>query len=227
MLFALIALALFGLIFLPQVWVGSAMRRHAADRPDLPGAGGELARHLLDRAGLQDVPVEMTEAGDHYDPLDRVVRLSAANHDGRSVTAVAVAAHEVAHALQHAGGEPMFMRRHRLVSSLAWVEKIAVVILLSAPLLAGLLKAPALLALQLGVGFLMLASRVAVHAVTLPVEVDASFNKALPILDQGGYLPPDDVPAARQVLRAAAFTYVAAALVSLVDVARWLRILRF
>ena len=65
------------------------------------------------------------------------------------------------------------------------------------------------------------------HAVTLPVEFDASFGKALPVLTRGRYLSAGDLPAARSVLKAAAFTYVAAALATLLDVARWVRVLRF
>ena len=77
-----------------------------------------------------------------------------------------------------------------------------------------------------GFGILLLSVRILVHLVTLPVEYDASFNKALPILELGGYLSSEDMPAARQVLKAAALTYVAGALVSLLDLARWIRILR-
>jgi hypothetical protein len=74
---------------------------------------------------------------------------------------------------------------------------------------------------------MILALSVLCHAVTLPVEFDASFRRALPVLKAGRYLGNDDMPAARQILRAAAFTYVAAAAMSLLDVARWLRLLRF
>ena len=73
----------------------------------------------------------------------------------------------------------------------------------------------------------MLAIRVVVHITTLPVEFDASFGKALPVLVRGRYLGAGDLPAARSVLQAAAFTYVAAALATLLDIARWFRILRF
>ena len=76
-------------------------------------------------------------------------------------------------------------------------------------------------------GLLLLLIRVVVHVVTLPVEFDASFGKALPVLEQGRYLSAADLPAARNVLRAAAWTYVASALMTLVDVARWFRMLRF
>ena len=75
-------------------------------------------------------------------------------------------------------------------------------------------------------GIALIGVRLVVHLITLPVEWDASFNKALPILEQGQYLHPDDLPAARQVLKAAALTYVSVALASLLDLARWIRILR-
>jgi Zn-dependent membrane protease YugP len=88
------------------------MASHASERADFPGTGGELARHLLDEAGLGSVKVERIENGDHYSPLDRAVRLAASNYDGKSVTAVAVAAHEVGHAFQHAQGYgPVMMRQ--------------------------------------------------------------------------------------------------------------------
>ena len=95
MVFAALAfIALLALIFVPRLLIRSTMARHARERADFPGTGGELARHLLDEAGLTEVKVEMVETGDHYSPDDKAVRLSKANFEGRSVTAVAVAAHE-------------------------------------------------------------------------------------------------------------------------------------
>ena len=88
----------------PQLWVWYEFRRHRAERPDFPGTGGEFARYLLDATGLQAVLVERAERGDHYDPGFRAVRLSDGNLQGRSLTAVAVAAHEVGHAIQHRDG---------------------------------------------------------------------------------------------------------------------------
>ncbi len=114
-----------------------------------------------------------------------------------------------------------------MIGRVIWIDRLATIVLLSTPLLAVLVKAPALIALQIGLGVLLLLVRVAVHLVTLPVEFDASFRKALPILEQGRYLDGPDVPAAREVLKAAAWTYVAAALATLLDVARWFRIIRF
>jgi Zn-dependent membrane protease YugP len=212
-----VALLLFG----PQLWVRHALAEAGADRPDLPGTGGELARHLLDEAGLHDVGVEETPLGDHYDPEARVVRLLPEHRDGRSIAAVAVAAHEVAHAVQHARGEPGILRRARLVRVIAPLDRIAQVTLLLTPLVFVAVRAPGLALLQLGLVVALFAGRLAVHAVTLPVELDASFGKALPVLERGGYLAKEDLPRARRVLRAAAITYVAAGLATLLNVLRW------
>lgn len=221
--YALLGLIILALIFLPQLWVRQVMTRHAAERVDFPGTGGELARHLLDEAELGDVRVEITEAGDHYDPEARAVRLTLANHDGRSITAVAVAAHEVGHAVQHARGERLFDLRGRLVRLLTAVDWAAMIAAFLIPALALVVRSPILILLQVGLVMALLSLRVVVHLATLPVETDASFGKALPVLERGRYLSSIDIPAARQVLKAAAFTYVAAALISVVDILRLLR----
>ena len=226
-LIAVAALLLLFLVFGPQVWVRRVLAHHGADRPDLPGTGAELARHLLDAADLQSVAVEKTDSGDHYDPDALSVRLLPQHHDGRSIAAVAVAAHEVSHAVQHARREPAFMRRLELVRNLVWVDRIASGILMLAPIVLILVRSPALVILQILAGVSLLGIRVVVHATTLPVEFDASFGKALPVLLRGRYLGAGDLPAARSVLKAAAYTYVAAALATLLDVARWFRILKF
>jgi Zn-dependent membrane protease YugP len=224
---ALLVAAFLALVFVPQWWVRSAMRRHAAERADFPGTGGELARHLLDLAGLRHVRVELAPGGDHYDPIDKAVRLTPQNHDGRSITAVAVAAHEVSHALQDADGNRLLAARVRLARTVQGIELAAAILLTTAPLVMVLVRSPALLALQIGVVVILMGSRVLVHLLTLPVELDASFRRALPILERGEYLAAADLPAAHTVLRAAALTYVASALVTLLDVTRLLRMLRF
>lgn len=225
-LFFIVALLVLLLIFGPQAWVRREMSRHAAPRPDLPGAGGELARHLLDRFQLGSVTVEATEGGDHYDPQARVVRLSRENHDGRSITAVAVAAHEVGHAIQHAQGSSLFALRSALARFLGVFDKVAMVVLFTTPLMMAVTRVPAVGLMQVGLVVALLGVGLVVHLVTLPLELDASFGKALPILRADGYLEHGDLPAARGVLRAAAFTYVAGALIGLLNFLRILRIIR-
>ena len=202
------------------------MRRHGGERPDFPGTGGEMAAHLITHLGLDGVSLEATELGDHYDPESRTVRLSPANFEGRSVTAISVAAHEVGHALQHARGERGLRLRQALAAIAATTDRIAPFFFLIAPPLALAVRSPLALLLLVGIGVGLLAVRLAVHLVTLPVEFDASFGKALPILREGDYLSEDDLAGARSVLRAAAMTYVAGALAGLLNLARWIRFLR-
>ncbi|MGU3539708.1 zinc metallopeptidase [Methylobacterium sp. A54F] len=225
-LLALGVALLFGLVFGPQWWVRRAMQRHATERPDLPGTGGELARHLLDLAGLGHVAVE-TAPADHFDPVGNVVRLSPENHDGRSITAVAVAAHEVAHALQHAAGDRLLAARVRFAPVVQGFEIAAAVVMMTAPVMLAVVKSPVLPALQVGVGLALLGVRLVFHLLTLPVEIDASFRRALPILETGRFLDAGDMLGARTVLRAAALTYVASSLVALVNIARFRRLLPF
>jgi len=215
---------LLALILGPTWWIKRVLKIHGADRPDLPGTGGEFARHLLDEANLSDVKVDVTDQGDHYDPDARAVRLLPDHHDGRSIAAVAVAAHEVSHALQHARGEKAFKLRLDLVANLIWVDRLATAILILVPVVFMAVKSPVLAIVQVAAAVALLAIHVVVHLVTLPVEFDASFGKALPVLEGRGYLSKADLPAARSVLTAAAYTYVAAALVTLVNVLRWFRV---
>ena len=225
-LIVILALVL-GLAFLPQLWVGRVIARHAVDRPDFPGTGGELARNLLDRMGLDAVTVEETTLGDHYDPQAKAVRLLKDNFSGRSLSAVVIAAHEVGHAMQDATGYAPLATRTRLAKQAARVETIGAVVMLAAPIIMLLAKSPAILLLEIAAGLFLLSFSILIHAVTLPVELDASFRRALPLLKAGDYIKDEDVPAARSILMAAAFTYVAAAAMSLLDVMRWLRVLRF
>lgn len=226
-LLAFIGVLLLGaIIFLPQYWVRRVIARHGGNRPDIPGTGGELVEHLVGELGLDGVRLETTGNGDHYDPDDRTVRLSNNHHGHRSVAAVAIAAHEIGHAIQHHRGERLLALRQKLAKLAAASDVVASVFFFAAPVLAVFVRSPAAFFALVAFGVALLGVRIVVHLVTLPVEYDASFNKALPILEQGGYLKREDMPAARQVLKAAALTYVASALVSLVDLARWIRILR-
>lgn len=217
----------FGLAMLPSLWIKRVLKAHAAERPDIKGTGGELARHLLDGMKLEHVKVEETTLGDHYDPEEKVVRLSPEHFRRRSLSALVVAAHEVGHAMQDATGYGPLAARTRLAKQAQQVERVGAVVMLATPIVLVLLKSPHVILLEVLVGLLILSSTIFMHAVTLPVELDASFRRALPVLKSGGYIAPKDYHAARQILRAAAFTYVAAAAVSLLDVMRWLRVLRF
>ena len=211
----------------PQLWTRHVFKRHDAPLAELPGTGGELARHLLTRLQLTDFSVQALEtAGDHYDPENKTVCLSPGVHEGKSLTAVVVAAHEVGHALQHfTGFKPLYLRWN-LAKYIAFVEKAASVMLVSFPFVALLSKSPLAGGLMLVLGLAILLLPVVFHLVTLPVEWDASFNRALPLLLEGEYLPKTAEPVIRRILTAAALTYVSASLFSLLNFYRWIAFLR-
>lgn len=226
MIYLLLLVLMLILLLGPQLWVHWIMDRYNR-RPEenFPGNGGELARHLLDRFSLRSVRVESTGTGDHYDPAGKVVRLTEDKLNGRSLTAITTAAHEVGHALQDAADEPMFRLRTRLVAISTYAQRIGSFLLFAAPLLALATRAPAAGLLTVVAAFLVMGTNVVVQMVTLPVEMDASFNKALPLL-KSGYLEPAQYAGARRILRAASMTYLSASLAGLLNFWQWLRVIR-
>jgi uncharacterized protein len=218
--------ALLALIVGPGVWVQAVMRRHREPANRYAKTGGELARELLDSLGLRDVGTEVTDRGDHYDPTAKAVRLAPDNFEGHSLTALAVAAHEVGHAVQDAHGFAPLRWRTRLVRWVSPIERIGAGMLMIAPFSGVATQSRALALLTFFAGMATLGSGVVVHLLTLPTELDASFRRALPLVERRRLLHSDDLPKARQLLTAAALTYVSAALQSLLNVARWWAILR-
>ena len=221
-LLILIAVVVFG----PGIWVQRVLARYSEPADRYAGTGAQLARHLLNEHGLDSVAVERTDQGDHYDPMEKAVRLTDDKFDGKSLTAITVAAHEVGHALQDSEGYGPLRVRTRLVRATRGIEKLGAGVLIVAPFLGAVTRAPQLGLLVFGAGLLTLGTSTLIHFVTLPTEFDASFNRALPILDRFRILKKPDRPHARKLLRAAALTYVSASLMSLLNIARWLVILR-
>lgn len=174
----------------------------------------QVARDILRRGGL-DVGVEHVpgELSDHYDPRDKMLRLSDSTYGNGSLAAIGVAAHEAGHAFQHAEGYVPLSLRTALVpvanlgSKLSWIL-----------IIAGLFMQMMGLFL-LGVIFFSFA--VVFSLVTLPVEFNAS-TRAIRLLSDGGYLTEDEIPASRKVLNAAAMTYVASAAVAVLELFRLL-----
>ncbi len=226
MIWLIILVIIVGLVFGPTIWVRSVMSRHSAERPDFPGTGGELARHLLDSANLQNVIVEQSPAGDHYHPGDKAVRLTKERFEGRSLTAVAVAAHEVGHALQDRDDFKPLKTSERVTKAAVLMDNIGSVLLFGLSLVGSASLGPKMLLAGAGAVILLGLIRVAASLINLPVELDASFNKALPILEQGAYINAEDIPAARNILKAAACTYIAHSALQILNLLRLLRGIR-
>ncbi len=179
-------------------------------------SGLDIATLILRSSGLQGVRIEPVAGmlGDHYDPTTRTVRLSAEVLNGRSAAAVAVAAHECGHALQHAQGYQAMTWRARLVPVVNLVNTLAMPMFMF-----GMFLVPfRFLAV---VGVVMFAVGTLFHLVTLPVEYDAS-ARAVRILEQSGVATAEEMVGVRKVLFAAGFTYLAATLMSAAELVYWL-----
>jgi len=218
----LLILALF-----PSLWVRSVIRKHASPRNDIPGTGGELAIHLLKQYELDDVTVEETlEGRDHYDLNDKCVRLSPSVHNGKSISAVAIAAHEVGHAIQFGRKEVISVLRVKYLPIAALFKKAGVLMIGALPFVGILLRSPTAMFMFVALSLLLQLIGALIYLIVLPEEWDASFGKALPILTKGEYIDEADLPAVQSVLKAAAFTYFAGAMADLVNIGRWWIILR-
>ena len=214
------------IIFGPQWWVRHVLRKHQTHIESMDGTGGELAEHLIERFELTGVTVVKGEEDeDFYDPQNKIVSLSPEVYDGKSLTAVAVAAHEVGHAIQFCHEEPISRLREKYLTHAHRIQQFGISFLMISPLVGLVFRIPQLALLTILIGVLTMLVSVLMHVAVLPEEYDASFNKAMPILAEG-YLSADQLPHARQILKACAYTYVAAALADVLNLWRWLRLVR-
>ncbi|MEE4262415.1 MAG: zinc metallopeptidase [Desulfobacteraceae bacterium] len=214
-------IALFG----PHLWARHVLNRYNRQEY-FSGNGIDLARLIIERLNLDEVKVEVTDTADHYDPSQKAIRLTENTCGRKTLTSVVVAAHEVGHAIQDQAGYKPLKTRTRMIGTAQKVERIGAVIMMAIPVLAALTRAPSVGVMMFIGGLGTLGIPVLMHLLTLPTEFDASFKRALPLLSSGGYIPPEDLPAARKILTACALTYVANSLIGLLNVWRWIRILR-
>lgn len=196
--------------------VQSAYRRNSqiASRSGMTGA--DIARWMMKEENIDDVELEQIpgQLTDHFDPTARVVRLSEGVYNSRSIAALGIAAHEVGHVIQHAHGYAPMHLRSIVYPSASIGSKLAMPLIL-----AGLFIAQFHFLLWAGV-FLFAASTL-FTVVTLPVEFNAS-SRALHALEHGNILEGDELSGAKQVLDAAAWTYVAAAVTSALFLLRYI-----
>ena len=205
-----------GFAFWAQSRVRGTYRKYSQIRSRANITGAQVARRILDSQGLSGVKVEATkgELTDHYDPRTRVVRLSEGVYDSMSLAALGVAAHETGHALQHKFGYAPLQLRSTLVPVTRFSTWLAFPLFFIGFIFASIHW-------LMDVGILLFAAAVLFSLVTLPVEYNAS-ARAMKILSSGGYLSPDETTGARKILDAAAWTYVAAATMAILQLVRLL-----
>ena len=195
-------------------YVNATMKRFRSVSCYRGKTGAEVAREILNENGLYHVSINVIgrDGGDYYDPRTESVNLSTQVYDGRSVTALAVAAHECGHAIQHNVGYGPLKLRSTLVPAANIGSKLGIPIILL-----GILLSYNSVLIQIGIWVFALA--VLFQVVTLPVEFNAS-SRAVQALDQMGILAGQEVSQCRKVLSAAALTYVAAAASAILQLLR-------
>ena len=205
-----IAVMVLGLIIsgLASMWVKRSYSKYSKEMSASGMTGAQVARSILDRNGLTNVKVEPVagQLTDHYDPRAKVIRLSEDNFNRPSIAGVSVAAHEVGHAVQDASGYAPMKLRSGLVPIANFSNQLFMPLILI-----GFFTASPLF-IQLAA--IVFAGVLAFHVVTLPVEINAS-TRAYGQLTNYGFLSRKEAGGTKRVLSAAAFTYIAAALTSL------------
>lgn len=205
-----------------SVWASFRVRGTFNKWSDVPVysgmTGAQAARRMLDANGLYDVPVEPVPGSlsDHYDPMARAVRLSEPVYYQSSVSAISVACHEVGHAIQHKVHYPMLVMRHQMFPIVNFASGIAPILILAGFFFQQL---PWLL----GLGILFFSAAVAFQLVTLPVEFNAS-ARARKLMVAEGFISSQEERGVAKVLNAAALTYVAAALISVLELLKYIMI---
>lgn len=200
--------------------VKSTFRRYSATRSRSGLTGADVARRILQYAGITDVIVQPVsgELTDHYDPKKKIVSLSEQVYHSASIAAIGVAAHECGHAIQHNRDYAPLNWRSALVPVVNIGSKLSWPLILIGILLGGL-AGTGISAVIVHIGIFMFSFAVLFQLVTLPVEFNAS-SRALKLLDTTKVLGTDEVGIARKVLKAAAMTYVAGAASSILQLLR-------
>ena len=208
------------LILGPRAWASHLINKHDDEDLDIPVTARQFARQILDRQQLQAVKVESTDIGDHYDQYAKAVRLARSRFDRKTLAALTTTAHEVAHALQDASDYPPFVWRTHLTKLAQVTGQMGAVVLVTVPMLALTTHRPLPLRAMGTAIFAMLSTGLVAQLAALPSELDASFNRALPMLRKG-YIAEKQVGDARMILVACSTTYIAASMVSILNFWPW------
>ena len=191
---------------IPVIWINNVFKKNDKILPNMPFDGHEFGDRLIKEFKLKDVRLEKTLIGDHYDLEQKKVRVREERLKRKSLTSISIVCHEIGHAIQHSEGYSPLFTRTKLVKNTQWINKIsALIIYTGLPVIFATGSLP-LIKLCVIIVLLSMLIGLVIHLITLEVELDASFNKAFPIIKEK--IPEVYHDACYTVLRAAAFTYV-------------------
>ena len=201
-------------LFLPSIWVNYVLRKNNEILPGMPFTGNQLGQKLLIENKLENVLIEPIKQIDHYNPIEKKVHISEDKLHKKSITSIAVVAHEIGHAIQDKENYKPLLLRQKLIEKTMIFQRIgSFLLIIGLPSIFAITKNPFITFLAAIIIMGCLSTNVLIHLITLPVEFDASFKRALPILQR--YVPKENMRQCRSVLRAAAFTYLAQSIVSI------------
>ncbi len=224
-IYMMLAIVGMALVFIPQMLVKSTYSKYSEVKSSTGMTGVQVAEAILRDNGIYDVRVEPVqgELTDHYDPSDKVIRLSESVYGANSIAAQGVAAHEVGHAIQDNKGYLPMKMRAGFIPLVNLGQTLGPLLLMGGLMLRFFMHSTfgGLTDLIALAGIALYGSVVVFHLVTLPVELNASF-RAVKALANGGYLVEGEVGDAKKVLSAAAMTYVATALYALLELLYWI-----
>ena len=180
----------------------------------MPFTGKQLGQKILEEKKLENVLIEPIKQMDHYNPIEKKVHIGEDKINKKSITSIAVVAHEIGHAIQDKEGYKPLLLRQKLIEKTIILQRLgSFLLIIGLPSIFAFTKSPLITFIAAILIMGCLSTNVLIHLITLPVEFDASFKRALPILQK--YVPNENIKQCRSVLRAAAFTYLAQSIVSI------------
>tara|TARA_B100000989_G_scaffold296268_1_gene279166 strand:- start:152 stop:835 length:684 start_codon:yes stop_codon:yes gene_type:complete len=200
----------------PGLWVNYTLNKHDDILPNMPFTAKEFGLNLIKEQNLDEVNIEDTKSGDHYDTNSKTVRVKLDRLDKKSITSITVMCHEIGHAIQHKENYPPLIRRQKIISKTEWLNKLSSVLLYAGiPTIVATGALPFIRVCVIIIFASILINMIS-HLITLDVELDASFKRAMPILEKK--IPQEYHASCKSILRVCAFTYVIGSLTSILDV---------
>ncbi len=201
-------------MFIPSLWVNYILKKYNKILPDMPFTGKELGNKILEEQKLKNVSINPIKQLDHYNPVDKKIHISNDKLNKKSITSIAVVAHEIGHAIQDKENyKPLKLRQSLIERTMVFQRIGSFLLIIGLPSIFAFTKSPFITFIAALIIMGCLTTNVLIHLITLPVEFDASFKRALPILTK--YVPRENMYQCKAVLRAAALTYLAQSIVSI------------
>ncbi len=204
----------FLLLFAPNLWIQNILRKNNKIFNDMPFTGRELGEIILKEQKITNVTINSIKKMDHYNPIEKKIHIGEDKLNKKSITSIAVVAHEIGHAIQDKENyKPLIIRQKLIEKTMIFQRVGSFLLVVGLPSIFAFTKSPLITFIAAMIIMGCLSTNVLIHLITLPVEFDASFKRALPILKK--YVPKENMKQCRSVLRAAALTYLAQSIVSI------------